>query len=317
MDVTIILNQFIVLSILIITGVIGARAGIITQFVKDAISKLVFNITLPLLIVTTFSNMAIKKEMVTNGLWVFAFANFAILLFIGLGYFTSKLLHLNKKTSSIHTLHTAFGNIVFLGFPIINSLFPGGEGLFYAALFHLTSTYFVWTLGIYLLVAKRVNLKQNLKNLLNPNTIAFIVGITMMITGVKIPEIAYNALSGMGNTTIYLSMLYIGSMLAYTKIKGIFQRKDIIFLSLNKLITGPILLLVIVNIIINYTGIALSDMAKTVLVLQSAMPCMSIIVIMAKNYGANDQNATENVFLTTILSIFTLPFLYYILICLQ
>jgi len=314
MDIIIILNQFIVLSILIVTGVIGARTGVITQFVKDAISKLVFNITLPLLIITTFSNMPVNKEMITNGLWVFAFSNFGILMFLGLGYYTSRILRLNKNNSGIHTIHTSFGNIVFLGFPVINSLFPGGEGLFYAALFHLTTTYFVWTLGVYLLAAKHVNLKQNLKNLLNPNTVAFMIGITMMITGLKIPEVAYNALSGMGNTTIYLSMLYIGSMLAYTNIQGVFKRKDIIFLSLNKLIVGPVLLLIIVNLIIGFTAIELSNMAKTVLVLQSAMPSMSIIVIMAKNYGANDQNATENVFLTTILSIITLPFLYYLII---
>ncbi len=315
MDINIILNQFIILGILIITGVIGSRAGVISQFVKDAISKLVFNITLPLLIVTTFSNMPIEKNMITNGLWVFIFANIAILMFFGLGMLTSKILKLDIQTSNIHTVHTIFGNIVFLGFPVINSLFPGGEGLFYAALFHLTATYFVWTLGIYLLAAQKVKLKQNLKNLLNPNTIAFLIGITMMFTGIKIPKIAFKALSGMGGTTIYLSMLYIGSMLAYTNLKGFFKRKDIIILSINKLILGPLLLLLLINSVIAITGINLSNMAKIVLVLQSAMPCMSVIVIMAKNYGGDDQKATENVFLTTILSIVTLPFLYYVMVC--
>jgi predicted permease len=48
-------------------------------------------------------------------------------------------------------------------------------------------------------------------------------------------------------------------------------------------------------------------MVISVLVLQAAMPCMVNVVILVNYLGEDDSLATANVFLSTILSILTLP----------
>jgi len=47
-----------------------------------------------------------------------------------------------------------------------------------------------------------------------------------------------------------------------------------------------------------------------VLILQASMPCMATIVVMAKKFGSDDLLATENVFISTLLSIITIPLVY-------
>ena len=55
------------------------------------------------------------------------------------------------------------------------------------------------------------------------------------------------------------------------------------------------------------------NIAKTVVVMQTAMPCMAMVVVLAKKFGSDDIHATENLFLSTILSLVTLPFLYFLI----
>lgn len=297
------------------TGAIGAWTRVINATVKESIARLVFNITLPLLIITTFMNMEISGKLLQNGFWVLIFSNIAIFIMWGVGMITIKWLKIKPKVKSVHLVHTMFGNIVFLGFPLIDAMFPKTEALLYAALYYLVSTYIMWTIGITILQkdGSKKDLKHQLKNLFNPNTIAFFIGLLFMLFQVKVPDLAYNALKGIGKTTIYLSMLYIGSVLATAPIKGIFKRYDTFILSLNKLIVVPIIIILLIKWVTGMFNIAFDEIAQSIVIIETAMPCMTLIVILAKNYGADDVKAVEHVFVTTILSLFTLPFIYYLI----
>ncbi len=48
---------------------------------------------------------------------------------------------------------------------------------------------------------------------------------------------------------------------------------------------------------------------SSVIILEASMPCMASVVIMAKELGADDHLAVGNVFVSTLLSLFTLPVL--------
>ncbi len=314
MQFEVIVNQILIIGILVLIGVIATKRKIITTQIKDGIAKIVFDITLPLLIVTTLSNVKITEEILRNSALVIIFSYIGLFALMFAGILSSKILKLNVRTGTIHILHTVLGNIVFLGFPLFNALFPGGEGLLYATLFHLVSSTLMWTWGIYILNKENNSgFLSNLKHLVNPNTIAFVVGLLMMFFGIKFPEVINTPLSGLGKTTIYLSMLYIGAMLAHTHIKGVFNLKHVFILSLNKLIIVPILLLLFINYTISLFGLDLSFAAKTVIIMQVAMPCQATVVILARKFNADDEHATSNIFVSTIISLVTLPFIFYLI----
>lgn len=314
MQSEIILNQIFILSIIVIIGVIATKAGIIRESLKDGIAALVVNITLPFLIFSSFTALDITIELLRNGLLVIIMTYVSLFLLLLSGRATSAALRLERETSSIHVLHTAFGNIVFLGFPLINALFPGGQALFYATLFYLASTSVMWTVGVNILnYSSPPDIRQKIKNLVNPNTIAFIAGIIFMLSGIAIPPVLDIPFTGLGQTTSYLSMIYIGSMLAGTSIHNVFRRREAYVLSVNKMVITPVVLIILFRLLLNAFSVEMDPVAFAVVIIQAGTPCMAIIVVLARQFNADEVHATENVFISTILSLVTLPFLYWLI----
>ncbi|TVR68508.1 MAG: AEC family transporter [Marinilabiliales bacterium] len=312
MQSEIIITQIIMLGIVVIIGAAAAKTGIITENLKEGIASLVFNITLPLLILSSFTALDITWDLLRNGIMVIILAYLAIFFMLMTGRFSARLQKMRPETSSIHVMHTAFGNIVFLGFPLMDALFPGGQGLFYATLFYLVSNSVMWTAGVNILSNKhKPDTTSTVKNLLNPNTLAFVIGIALMMGRVNLPAVIDVPLRGLGQTTHYLSMLYIGGMLAQTNIRGVFAMKRVYLLSLNKMIVSPAILIILFSLLLRVFSLEMDTVAFSVVVLQAGTPCMAIIVVLARRFNADDIHATENVFVTTLFSILTLPFLYW------
>lgn len=310
---SIITNQILILVFLAMIGVIATKSGIISEEVKNSIAKIVFNITLPALIISSVTHVELNQELLNNSLLVFILSNTAILLLYITGKISRKLLKLEGKKGDIHVIHTMLGNVAFLGYPLFSALYPGGEGLFYAVIFHLTQDVYIWTVGVFEFNhSKNFSFKESLKHLINPNIIAFIIGIGMLILGLKIPAYFDSSVSGLGKTTIYLAMLYVGAILAQNPMITAFKKPEIFVLIFNKMLFIPFILLLIINLLSTIFGLHLGDVAKTVVVMQTAMPCMAMVVVLAKKFGSDDIHATENLFLSTILSIALLPFLYFI-----
>ena len=309
-----IFNQIIFLAILAFCGILAFKFKILSDSSKNVIEKLVFYITLPLLIITKVSSLEITPVIIQNSGLVIGFTYLIIAIQIGFGNLSAKLLKLPKGQTVIHSLHTFLGNIVFLGFPLLDALFPGGEAMLYAALYQLVMNTVLWTYGISRLnPVKEKKGIASLKKLLNPNTIALVVGLLMMTLKIQLPEMIYNPLAGLGKTTMYLAMLYIGILLTKSKIVSMFRKKDVLILSFNKLLLLPILLIVLFRFLLNLFSINMDQIAFSVIILEAAMPCMTILVILAKRFGADDEKAMEDFVVSTILSILSLPLVIYLI----
>lgn len=314
MEFITIFNQIIFLAILALCGIIASRFRVLTDSSKDTIEKLVFYITLPLLIITKLSTLDISPAILQNSGLVIGFTYMILIIQILIGNASAKLLKLPQRQAVIHSMHTFLGNIVFLGFPLLDALFPGGEAILYAALYQLVMNTVLWTYGISKINSEKIGQRTfNLKKLLNPNTIALVIGLLMMFFKIRIPEIIYNPLAGLGKTTLYLAMLYIGILLAKSKVVTMFKKIDVLVLSLNKLLIIPIILILSIRLILNIFSVHMNEIAFSVIILEAAMPCMTILVILAKRFGADDKKAMEDFVVSTILSILSLPLIIYLM----
>ena len=92
-----------------------------------------------------------------------------------------------------------------------------------------------------------------------------------------------------------------------------FRKKDVLILSFNKLLLLPILLIVLFRFLLNLFSINMDQIAFSVIILEAAMPCMTILVILAKRFGADDEKAMEDFVVSTILSILSLPLVIYLI----
>jgi len=307
-------NQILFLMILVCVGVIALKSKLISSDINASIAKLIFEITMPLLIFTTLASVNMTPDIIKSSFAVFIFTYVAVFALYFAATFSSKIQKLNSETSTIHIVHTMFGNIVFLGFPLINSIF-GARGLLYASIYQVAADSIMWTFGVYLFNKNKNNdWKENIKHLINPNTIAFSAGLLFLMFKIPIPNIIFEPLSSLGHTTIFLSMVYIGGMLAQVNIKNILKHQYVFIFSLNKMILVPIILTFLFAFLYYFLGLNIDKTAIMVVVLEAAMPAMATIVVLAKKFGGDEQHATENVFISTILSMITLPFLYWLLL---
>ncbi len=310
----IVIYQVLILAILIGVGFFAVRIRLISMEMKDGLSQLIFKLTLPLLIFTKLSELHFDKVLIINGLWYFLLVYLAFLLIFGVALLSVRLFHFKNGETRVFLAHSLFGNIVFLGFPLMDALFPGGKGILYATLYHLVSSTLLWTLGVFLLSSgEHLSWKDSTRKLWNPNTVAFLAGLLMASFHVKLPELYSDTFGKLGDTTIYLSMIYIGIILSVLTPKDFIRYPKVLLLSFNKLLLVPFIVMIAVSLLIRFFHIPLTRTAFSVLVMETAMPCMANVVILAREFGSDDTLAMKNVFVTTLLSILTLPLILWLL----
>jgi predicted permease len=307
METSIIISQIFILAIVVLIGVIAAKLKVLTIDSKDMLSKVIFNISLPLMLFTNFLKLDATPRLVANSFIVLSVSGFVIFFMLLAGWTATKMFNIKGREAAVFKAHSMFGNTIFLGFPLITALY-GVEGLLYASMYQLVSTIIMWTAGVVILTrGDGRSWKKSISRVLNPNTIATLLGLLFFIFSIKPPSLIVKPLSELGSANTWLSMLYIGAMLVLADVGGLLGRKSLYIISINRLIIVPAILITVFAAFSAISGLSHEKIVSSVIILEASMPCMASVVIMAKELGADDHLAVGNVFVSTIISILTLP----------
>lgn len=295
MNQTLIINQVITLLFLIVAGYIIRKLGILNHELNKGLSDLLLNVTLPFSIVTSF-NFSFSRTLLANGTIVLLIS-IAIHLF---AIFISKLLYLKYAPATNRVLRaaTVFSNCSFMGFPILEAVY-GSQGVFYGSFYVLIFQILLWTAGIVIFTGTWNS--KTWRQVLNPAVIAVITGFTLFVFSIKLPDPLFNALAMVGSMTTPISMLIIGSLLAEIEFSQVFSEFSIFYATLVRLVLQPLLAVACLTLL-GVKGITLG-----VPVLATAMPAAALIAVFAEKHGADAVLASRAVFLSTILSIITIP----------
>ncbi|MBS4538305.1 AEC family transporter [Clostridium sp. D2Q-11] len=305
MDLLSVLSQVSVLFILLIIGIVLRKVNILNDTLGKGLSNLIIYATLPALLITSM-NYDFSPEMLNNGLLILAIGPL-VYIFVGLiAYLYVKINKIENPEKGIYLFITIFPNVGFMGYPVVEVVF-GKIGIFYAALFNLWFNILLWTLGI-ILVSTKEKTKINLKMLLNPGTISIAIGLSLFLFSVKLPGPIYDSLNSLGGTTIPLAMLVIGSMLGESSVHGVLKNKLLIGSTFVRLILMPLPLLIVLSLL------PLPTIVVGTAAIVMAMPSAANAAIFARRYDSEYKLASEGVFLSTLLSIITIPAFISILI---
>lgn len=290
------INVQLMMFLLIIVGFIVRKTQIVGSEGRKNIINLCLYVTLPFNIVNAFLGKFSWDMLVTSG----------IVLLLSVGYnlisILIALLIYRKKDREEKTL--CYGTIVsngsFLGNPVIEGVY-GSTGLFYAALFMLPVRVVVWTVGLSVfLKGEKVNLWK--KVLLHPCVVAMYIGGIFLVTGVNLPGFLEKTISGISNSNSPLSMMLVGMMLAEMSLKGLFRKKLIFYTAVRLLIIPAVILLATAKLPID-------PMIRGITVIMAGMPTPITTALLASKYGGDEKCATGMIFMSTILSMLTLPLL--------
>ncbi len=307
MQTNVVITQIFILAVVVVIGAIAAKAKVFTSESKDVLSKVIFNISLPMMLFTNFFRLDATPRLIANSITVLALSGFVIFFLLLVGWITVRVFRMIGSEAAVFKAHSMFGNTIFLGFPLITALY-GYEGLLYASMFQLVSTIIMWTVGVIVLShGNGTSWKKSLLKVLNPNTIATLAGLVLFLFSFKLPQILLKPMTELGAANTWLSMLYIGAMLAFSNVGSLLKKRSLYLLSFNRLVLCPAFLIIIFYLVGARAGLSADKLVSSVIILEASMPCMATVVIMAREFGSDDRLAVGNVFVSTIFSILTLP----------
>ena len=163
----------------------------------------------------------------------------------------------------------------------------------------ISNILFMWTIGL-MMYAQAEKGKMFKTIMTNPNMIAIMLGVVLFTTGIKLPQVVSASLDRIGSMTAPLSMMMIGATLADMHPREALD-KDAFLLSAVRLILLPVLFMVIMRLI------GLDDILWQVTTVLFAMPAPTNVAIIAEMYKGDYRFASKCVFVTTVLSLVTVP----------
>ncbi len=108
-------------------------------------------------------------------------------------------------------------------------------------------------------------------------------------------------------------MVFVGASLAGINFSAVYKNYRLFVLNLFKMLIVPTILIWLLKQANAIFAFNMSEAAKVAIVLETAMPANVIVSVLAKEFDADYIFAAENVFVSTVLSIMILPFVYYLI----
>ena len=281
--------------IYMVVGVIIVKTKILKKEGRSSLIGLLINITLPCMILHSFEQDAGIEELIAAGHALIISACCCLIAY-GIGVVIWRRKPAEKR--AVMEFATMFSNAGNAGLPIVSLVF-GAEGVFYTSFLLIPIRVLMWTLGVSLFVKQEG--KARWKTLLiNPSLLVVFVGLFILLTPFKLPAVMSTAITNIGNMTGPLSMMIIGASLADMNVREALD-KDAFILSAVRLLGIPVLAMVIMR------AIGIDTMLWQVQATLLAMPAASNTAILAEMYGRDHSFAAKCVFISTILSLITVP----------
>lgn len=285
------------LFIFMLVGYILNKKGIINAKARKSLTDLVIFVVLPCNIIYSFM-MKMNIEIIQSGIIIF-FVSLMIQIVCEL---LSRVLypHANKEQKKVLKYATICSNAGFMGSPLVQGLY-GLQGLLYASIYLIPQRIVMWSSGIACFSSAKG--KEVMKKVLtHPCIIAVFIGIFIMILQIQLPPYIDKTLAGASNCTMFLSMVVIGGILAEISFKSVFNHLSLYF-SFIRLIFIPMLVLAGCYLL------KLPTMVIAVATVLAGMPAGTTTAILAEKYEGDAPLAVQLIFLSTTLSLVTIPFL--------
>ena len=249
----------------------------------------------------------IDIDLIKTALIAFFLIGFLIILINYFPIFKTRLPNYSLQLAGL------IGNTSFLGIPIAIALLPTSTINFTIG-FDLGTTLFAWIFGPFFLQKKAdsntiLNFKAFFKAILNSPASRGIIGVLIAyLFGLE--NVLGDYLWIPARIVIFLAIVVVGTRL------GIITNNKTKFFNINQGINYSIILkLFILPLIIFFVCKIMNfDLKETsAMVLQAGTPSAVSTILMAEAYKTNQKIAAKILFITTLISIITIPILAFLL----
>lgn len=296
--------EIAVLFLIMLIGAYGGKAGFISEKTAEGINKVVVNITNPCLIIYGMQR-EFSRTLLENGIMLAAagFATFGVLIAVSEIWGRSSK---NKEKAVLGTEQFlfVFGNLGFLGIPILVVLF-GDLGIFYVTMFGLAQNVLLFSYG-YRLFGQHSG-QRLWKTCMNNGMYSIIIALILFLANIRLPYPIYQPVNLIGNLTIPLVLLGVGSSLSRIPLRELFRSVPAWWISGVKLVVCPLVVLGF------FLLVPMPHDVAVVTVIQLGMPAALLSSALAQLNGGDATLANKTVILSNLLVLLTMPCLIWFL----
>ena len=304
-----VIKSIVPIIILVVIGYLIHQKKRIDDGFNANVSYLVMNIALPASVFISVTKNLTVPELKTLALpLLIGAAAFAVNYVFA--FFLMKVTKIPKGRRGIFVNTIVNANTIFIGMPLNEALF-GDAAIKYFLVYYVLNTISTWTIGSILIAndSKADSLsrgKINFKKILSPPIIGFIVAIAVLLSGITIPAMITDIFTYLGNLVTPLSLIYIGVVLSKAGLKSIHFDRDTVTALLGKFVLSPLVTAFIIFVSAE-TGMIIDSVLRRTLIVQAAVPALTVLPILADEGKGDVEYATNVVTTSTILFIAVIP----------
>ena len=302
----------LVLLMIMSLGYIMGKLGWMTAKEKKFVSKYIVNIAVPCNCIVGLLNNLDRDSLAHAGwMLVAGLLGVGITLLISMGAAT--LLRLPHNRWGVFVAMAGLSNTLFIGIPVCTQLF-GEACMPYVMIYYLSNTTFLQSVGI-LLIERSGTIKKEkttvagfLKNMFSkPPILGVMFSIVMLILGLHLPDPLMRFAGYVSDSVSPLALIYCGFIVYEVGLKNLRLLPGHPLMLALRLVVAPMICLGFCLLFV------VTGLARDVFVVESALPVVSQVTVMAGAYGADEKYAATGSCLSIFCSFITIPILMLIL----
>ncbi len=289
-------ENVLILFIFVFVGILLRKIGIVDKKFSSQLSAVLFNFFLPCLIIDVIFNTLDTKTLSQNyNLAIIALINMAAGLAVG--YVLYLALKSKGLQYGVSGFASVFSNFSFMGIPIVAAIY--GEEVLGLLLIYNLPFYFLVNIVGYMVMASEK--KVDVKKVLNPSTIAMILGFILLALNIKLPYVVAEVVEYSSAVVSPMAMLTVGLTIGGSKVLDMLKNYKVYIISVVRLLVLPLLTLAVL-VLLGYEGATLY-----LPVIITAMPVAANMSIIAGAINKYEEITAQIIFVSTGLSLITIP----------
>ena len=307
MEFTVTLFNVLIMFFYMIPAYILIKTGKAEPAHAKTVSAILLYISFPAMIINSFQTMEFSWTILGK---IFLFFIVTILL-LAIGIVVCFLILKKKYNEAKYrmlTIASAFGNVGFLGGPLISGLYPESPIVVcYSSIYTTSMTIMAFTIGVYALTTNK-QFMSLFSALYNQGTISLAIAVIIYLAEWHFPKILGDAVSLLAKMSTPLCMHILGMRLATVNLVDLFKRPFVYVTSFLKLFVFPCAAYLIVYFLPFF-----DEEFKASIFILSGAPCAAVILSLAELHQTEQELSANVVLVATITCVITLPILTIIL----
>lgn len=301
------LSASMVLLMLMAMGYWMGIKGWMTASEKRFISQFLINIAIPCNSISGLLANLDHSGLMQAGMMVLA--NWlGIMVMLLLSWMVAWALRLSQEHRKLFVVMTSFSNAIFVGVPVCTQLF-GEACIPYVMMYYLANTSLSQSVGMALVEragtgAGRSTPREILRQVFGkPPVIAVAAAILLLLLDVQLPGPIMTWASYVSKALSPLALMYCGYIMYELGLKNIRFRKGIPAMLVMRLAVAPAVCWCFCTLF------QIDGMARAVFLVESSLPVMGQLPVMAGAFGADERYAAIGNCLSVLCSFITIPLL--------